>query len=337
MRVSVTVCAYTMERWDSLRHAVESCQSQTRKPDEIIVVIDYNDLLFAKATREFSDARVVSNTFTKGLSGARNTGVAVSDGDVVVFLDDDAYAEPEWLEELVSPFVDPKVAGVGGWIIPEWEGPTPRWFPRSFYWILGCSYEGLPDSGESIRNPIGASMAIRREVFGLAGGFTSGLGRIGVVPLGCEETELCIRFNKHSPDNVFVLRRESIVHHYVPDSRTSLRYFWRRCWAEGLSKAVVASLVGSNAGYASERRHVLRTLPREFLSCLLELPRRPRTSVKRAILIASGTLVAAAGVVRGRLTLRRAPLEPPTASVIPGSPRPTASEVDTAANSEPTP
>src|SRR5665213_2602093 len=195
MNTSVVICAYTMDRWDALAAAVQSSLDQTMPPDEVVVVIDYNEELHRRAARELNGAQVLvlANRSTKGLSGARNTGVAVSSGDIIVFLDDDAYAEPDWLEHLVAPMSDPKVVGAGGWVLPHWEGKAAAWLPETFYWILGCSYSGLPENNASVRNPIGANMAINRRVFTQVGGFTSGIGRIGQIPLGCEETELCIR------------------------------------------------------------------------------------------------------------------------------------------------
>ncbi len=310
MKVSVVVCAYTMERWDALSAAVRSCLDQTRAADEVILVIDHNDVLLARARRDLPDVRVVANQSTKGLSGARNSGVTLASGDVVAFLDDDAYAAKDWLEELTAPFADARVAGVGGWIVPHWETSRPAWFPETFYWILGCSYQGLPQSDAVIRNPIGASMALRRRVFTSVGGFTSGLGRVGVTPLGCEETEICIRYGARFPDDRFVLRREAVVSHRVPASRLTWHYFWTRCWAEGLSKAAVASLVGANRGLAAERRHVLRSVPRELGQNVRMLPRHPVTAIARSGLAAVGTAVAAAGFVRGRWLLRRSPLAP---------------------------
>lgn len=308
MKISVIICAYTMDRWDALCAAVQSCADQTIALDEIVVVVDYNDDLLRRATAEFTNASVVANRSTKGLSGARNTGVVSSNGDVVAFLDDDAYAEDEWLEELVKPLVDPAIAGVGGWIVPHWETSLPSWFPRTFYWILGCSYAGLPQSGAVIRNPIGASMAMRRRVFATVGGFTSGIGRVGLVPLGCEETELCIRYTASCPDDYFVLCREAVVHHRVPASRLTWHYFWTRCWAEGLSKAAVSTLVGASSGLSSERRHVLRTLPLEIGQSMLLLARDPRTALRRIALIVMGTFIAVAGLLRGHLALRRRPI-----------------------------
>jgi GT2 family glycosyltransferase len=309
MTVTVVICAYTLERWDAIVRAVASCAAQTRTPDEVVVVVDHNDELLARATDELTGIRVMANRSTKGLSGARNTGVSSTSGDVVEEHDDDAYADPDWLAALLAPLDDPQVAGVGGWILPAWQGATAEWFPETYYWILGCSYVGLPESGATLRNPIGANMAIRRRVFDEVGGFTSGIGRIGKVPLGCEETELCIRYTAKHSDERFVLERDAVVHHLVPASRLSWSYFRARCWAEGLSKAAVSSLVGARSGLASERTHVLRAMPRELLGSVCAIPRRPRASATKAVLIVVGALVAAAGLARGRLALLRAPLQ----------------------------
>lgn len=311
MSVSVVICAYTLDRWESLKAAVQSCNEQSMAPDELIVVIDHNEELLARASTEFSTAKVVANESTKGLSGARNTGVALSSCDIVAFLDDDAYGDATWLEELISPMSDPAVAGTGGFVLPHWEGESAAWFPETFYWILGCSFAGLPTSNAPIRNPIGANMAIRRRVFTSVGGFTSGLGRIGVTPLGCEETELCIRYTAQFPEERFMLARAAVVHHRVPASRLTWHYFWTRCWAEGLSKAAVASLVGSSAGLAAERKHVLGALPRELRQSLALLSRQPRVALTRSALIVAGTCLAIAGVVRGNVALRRVPLQTP--------------------------
>lgn len=310
MNVSVVICAYTLDRWDDLSVAVRSCLDQSLTPHEVIVVVDHNEELLAMAARDFDGVQVTSNRSTKGLSGARNSGVATATGEIVAFLDDDAYAEPQWLERLVAPMVDETVAGVGGWVVPHWPGDAPQWFPKTFYWVLGCSYSGLPANNASIRNPIGASMAMRREIFSTVGGFTSGIGRIGRNPLGCEETELCIRYSARRPDDRFVLRRDAIVHHRVPASRLTWSYFWRRCWAEGLSKAAVTSLVGAVDGLASERRHAARAIPKELVQAVASVARRPRDGVIRLTLIAAGSVVAAVGFLRGRMALRKSPLQP---------------------------
>jgi glucosyl-dolichyl phosphate glucuronosyltransferase len=309
MKISVVIPAYTLNRWDTLVAAVESCRTQTLQPDEMIVVIDYNEDLFERATEELKDVRVVTNRSTKGVSGARNTGVAVATGDIIACLDDDAYASDDWLENLVKPLNDPTVAGVGGWILPHWPKSKPEWFPETFYWILGCSYAGLPETGATIRNAIGANMAIRRRVFELVGGFTEGIGRLNLVPLGCEETEIAIRYTTAFPDERFVMTRDAVASQWVPASRLTWHYFWSRCWSEGLSKAAVSHLVGNTTGLAAEREHLARAIPREFLQTLRKFPRSPRTASTRMALLVIGSSIAGAGLFWGKFVVRQAPVE----------------------------
>lgn len=229
----------------------------------------------------------------------------------MAFLDDDAFAESTWLEELTKPLVDPLVCGVGGWIVPFWEAGEATWFPETFYWVLGCSYSGLPTTDAPIRNPIGANMAIRRRVFDEVGGFTSGIGRIGATPLAGEETELCIRYSTQHPDECFMLAHRAVVNHRIPSSRLNWHYFWTRCWAEGLSKAAVSSLVGSNSGLSTERTYVIKALPRELLQNLRLITHQPRTALTNASLIVMGALITAAGFLKGAVALRRSPLRVP--------------------------
>lgn len=309
MTVSVVICSYNSDRWHELAAAVRSCAEQTCPPDQVVVVIDHNEPLLQRAMLELEGAVVLANRFSRGLSGARNTGVAWSKGDVVAFLDDDAYADPRWLANLVAPMADPSVAGVGGWVLPHWETAPPAWFPEAFYWVLGCSYAGLPTTDGRLRNPIGANMAIRRRVFRCVGGFASGLGRVGKVPLGCEETELCIRYTGHFPDQEFVLARAAVVHHRVPARRLTWHYFWTRCWEEGISKAAVSTLVGPASGLAAERHYLARSLPRAFIQSLRSFPRHPRSASARAALMVAGTLCAAAGLLWGKIGLRVSPID----------------------------
>ena len=112
----------------------------------------------------------------------------VARGDVVAFLDDDAEADPGWLEELLAQYDDPHVAGAGGRAMAVWPQRRPRWFPPEFDWVVGCSYTGLPETVSPVRNLIGAAMSFRRTIFDQLGSFDTEMGRLGVLPLGCEET-----------------------------------------------------------------------------------------------------------------------------------------------------
>lgn len=306
--VTVVICAYTMKRWDLLVKAVLSATAQTRPPTEVLLVVDHNDELLIRAAATFPDVHVLANRFDVGLSGARNTGIGRATGDVLAFLDDDAVAEPDWLEQLAVGYADPTVFGVGGYVDPTWEsGHRPRWMPSEFDWVVGCSYRGLPTSTDEIRNPIGANMSIRRDVFSRVGGFESQLGRVGTTPLGCEETELCIRARQHTPGSKVLHEPGAVVHHFVPSARTTLRYYHARCRAEGISKAHVGNLVGASDGMSSERTYLSRTLPTGVVRAMLAGVKGDVYGPARAGLIMSGLTAFALGYLPSLWRLRRSP------------------------------
>lgn len=260
--VSVVICAYTAERWADMGAAIASIQQQSTAPREIILVIDHNRPLFERAKAELRGVLVLENSEPKGLSGARNSGIVVAQGTLIAFLDDDAIAEPDWLERLCACFIDAQVLGVGGVVEPLWADKRPAWFPSEFYWVVGCSYQTLPKLPTVVRNPYGGCLCIRRTVFESIGGFKNGIGRIGTDSMGGEETELCIRATQHWPNTVFLCEPRAKIHHHISVQRATWQYFRSRCYAEGLSKAVISSYVGTKDSLSSERSYLSSTLPR---------------------------------------------------------------------------
>lgn len=261
LEISVVICAYTEERWAELLAAVESVQKQTLPPSEVIVVIDHNAALYQRARQTLKNITVIENQEAQGLSGARNSALALAKGSVIAFIDEDATASPNWLETLNANYQDNTVLGVGGQIKPNWQIGRPAWFPEEFDWVVGCTYRGLPEQTAPVRNLIGCNMSFRREVFGSVGGFRNGIGRIGTLPVGCEETELCIRARKFWPERNFIYDSKAVVLHRVPQKRSNFKYFLSRCYSEGLSKALVSRFTGARSGLNSEWKHVLKVLP----------------------------------------------------------------------------
>ena len=303
--ISVIICAYTEARWHDLVAAVESLRRQSKPPREIIVVVDHNQRLLERVRAELPGVVVVESSGPQGLSGARNSGIAVARGALIAFLDDDATAELDWLARFHQCFEDPRVLGVGGTVEPAWSSKRPAWFPKEFYWVVGCSYQDLPEKPIVVRNPFGGCACYRREVFEVVGGFRTGIGRIGTLPMGCEETELCIRASQHWPEKVFLYEPQSRIHHHIPSSRASWRYFRTRCFAEGLSKATVTQYVGSKDGLATERTYIVRTLlggvVRGAMDGILHLD---VTGFARAAAIAAGLTITVAGYATGVIARR---------------------------------
>ncbi|WP_214365535.1 glycosyltransferase family 2 protein [Pseudonocardia sp. H11422] len=299
--VSVVICAYTEERWDDVVAAVESVTAQRLEPHEIILVIDHNPALYSRLKRTLPDVLVVQNRSERGLSGGKNTAIQMAKGDVLAFLDDDAVAEPDWLTYLVAGYGQPEVIGVGGLTLPLWETARPAWFPEEFDWTVGCTFTGREPG--RVRNLLGGNASFRREAFHIAGGFPTGIGRSAANrrPLGCEETEFCIRLARRRPDSIFLFDARAVIHHRVPRTRSRFRYFRSRCYAEGLSKAQVTRSVGVADGLATERRYATTTLRRGVAQGLLDALLGDPAGLSRSAAITAGLVSTTVGYVVGTL------------------------------------
>lgn len=299
--ISVVICTYTEERWCHLVAAVESIKQQTTPAYEIIVVIDHNHLLLERVRRNIPYVLAIENSEAQGLSGTRNSGIAIAKGEFIAFLDDDAIADRNWLAQLSSNCHDSRVLGVGGVVEPDWSVKQPDWLPKEFYWVIGCTHERFPEVPVEIRNPFGGCLCIRREVFEVVGGFRNGIGRIGTSPFGGEETELCIRAKQYWPQKIFLCDSKAKIYHYVSAQRTTWHYFCSRCYSEGISKAAISRYVGVRDGLASERLYALHVLPKRIvlnirdglfafeLKCFLQ-----------AVVLLAGLLMTATGYLSGR-------------------------------------
>jgi GT2 family glycosyltransferase len=298
---SVVICVYTEDRWDQICEAIQSVREQTLPCAEIIVVVDYNHALWERLTVAMPDVKVIENTDVKGLSGGRNTGSALAQGEIIAFLDDDARAHQDWLKFIDDAYANPAVTGVGGRTLPDWETARPWWMPEEFYWVIGASYVGLPPSGAPVRNLFGGNMSLRREVFELVDGFRTGIGRSsGKRPLGCEETEFCIRLRQRSPDTILVMENRAMIWHFVSAKRSRFSYFLSRCYAEGISKAQVTESVGSDDGLSTERTYVTRTLPLGLLRGIADVFRGRPAGLGRAGAIIAGLSATALGYIAAK-------------------------------------
>ena len=287
-KLSVVICAYTTDRWADLIRSVTCAEREVSVDDEVIVVIDHNDELFELARNEFESSLkpliwVVASDERRGLSGARNCGTRLASGPIVAFVDDDAAVEPEWRQRLTEHFTDPCLAAVGGYAEPVWPESRPSWLPRESDWVVGCSYAGLPTTAAPVRNLMGCNMSFRRRLLLEVGGFDSDLGRVGSHPVGCEETELCIRIAKYDPSAKILFDPDVRVRHHVSRDRTNVRYVLRRSFGEGISKRQISRLVGSSAATSTERPYLTVTVPSAALRYFRDsLTREKRRTVPGA-------------------------------------------------------
>lgn len=243
MKTSIIISTYSKDRLGDVLKCLGSLEAQSLKPDEVILVLDpIPDLIsFYKSNlAEIFPDLIIESSEDFGLSNARNKGIENSTGEIIAFIDDDAWADEKWLENLVRNFKNESVCVAGGKIIPVFDDKRPKWLPEELDWIVGCTYKGMPEERAEVRNPIGANMAFRREVFEVAGKFRTEVGRYGKRLLGSEETELCMRLKMIKPEVRIIYDPSAIVYHRVPESRAKISYALKRAYYEGYSKVILS-------------------------------------------------------------------------------------------------
>lgn len=117
LKISVIIVTYN--RAQMLKEALESLTTQSRLPDEVLVV-DNNSSDQTKSVAESFSGRLNINYIfepVQGTSTARNTGIGHARGNLIIFFDDDCIAERDWLHYMEIPFIrDPAIGMVGGQI-----------------------------------------------------------------------------------------------------------------------------------------------------------------------------------------------------------------------------
>jgi GT2 family glycosyltransferase len=162
--MSVIICSYNGERW--LPGCLQALRGVDYPDFEVIVVSDGSTDRTAQLARE-AGVRVVDSEENRGLSHARNLGMQTATGDVVVYLDDDARPDPDWLRYLGLAFArSPHVAIGGPNIAPEGDGDVATSVANS----PGGPVHVLV-SDELAEHLPGCNLAIRRDALAAIEGF----------------------------------------------------------------------------------------------------------------------------------------------------------------------
>jgi glucosyl-dolichyl phosphate glucuronosyltransferase len=176
-----------------------------------------------------------------GSSHARNRAVEEARGDFILFIDDDAVAEPDWATEMLAEIERRQLDVACGMVLPKWGQEPPRWLGPSLYVRLAvhdaAKLAVVPRvEYETIHNYFSANVGFRRQTFARFGYFRQDLGVIGSNPMSGEDTELFARITSSGGAVGFApLAR---VHHMIPRERMRRSYLRRKSYAFGYGSAL---------------------------------------------------------------------------------------------------
>jgi GT2 family glycosyltransferase len=234
-----TVVICTRNRAGYLHQAIASVLPQLTADSELLIVdnasTDQTSQVANQAERANAQVRVVLEN-EPGLSAARNRALLEAKGKYVFFLDDDALAEPGWLNAyrhfLTAPPAE-KIAVVGGAVFPEFESPRPQWLTANADKLdIGSRPARLPGFGGAW----GCNVAYLREAAIAVGKFDAKLGRNGRALGAHEETELNFRLMQ-AGFQIWWLP-EARIRHFVSAERVRLTWRLRNEFDQSRSSAI---------------------------------------------------------------------------------------------------
>lgn len=248
--ISVIVCTYNRDKY--IYNVLKSIADNTLPINCYeIVLVDNNctDNTRSECYRFVQDCPNVSFRYVvetnQGLSHARNRGIKESVGDILVYVDDDALVNNEYLKTY-SEFFDqhPEIDAAGGPIIPKYEMAEPAWMTHITKMLL-TGYKYLGDQPKEFPKndyPGGGNAAYRASVFEKVGLFNIELGRKGDSLVGAEEKDI---FNKMTTLNMrFYYLPTAILYHIIPEKKLSQEYFDHLTYSIGKSERIRTKQIG---------------------------------------------------------------------------------------------
>jgi glycosyltransferase involved in cell wall biosynthesis len=251
--ISVIICTYNRDKYlyDALQHV--SANDFPTDAYEIVLInnnsTDNTEMECERFKTDFPSVRFRYFVETKqGLSHARNRGIRESNGDVLVFLDDDSFVKPDYLKNLQRQLEKhPEASAFGGKITPIFEsGKTPKWLCRwNYSWVSAIDKGDVVVPFEGSSYPIGANMGFRKSCLDQVGDFNTELGRSKKNLIGGEEKDI---FNRAKSTNLTILYFPDIqVEHVIPPQRTTKEYIAKMGQGIGMSERIRCLNIGNRA------------------------------------------------------------------------------------------
>lgn len=278
-KLSIVICTYNREKY--IAESILAALNQTVSQEEYQVIVvnnnskDRTDEICRELMRQHQfDYFVETN---QGNSYARNRGIQESTGAIIVFIDDDAMMEPDYVKNLLSFYQTyPNVDAAGGRIYPRYEEKKAEWLsPVLMPLIAALDLGNKPQPFRWGKFPIGANMSFRKQVFEKIGVFNVDLGRIGTNLQGGDEKDVFARMRVDSMSIWYC--PNAVVHHIIPASRLEKSYIKRMGIGVGESEYRRTKIIGQQAFLVACLKECIKwgvTLAMAFMyTILLQFPK----------------------------------------------------------------
>ena len=224
--ISVVICTYNRDKF--IGEAL-NCLAKQTLPAELfeIIIVDNNSTDDTSGiSKNFIAAHPELNIryvpeANKGLSFARNRGIAEAKAPIITYIDDDAEATPGFLQSIVNFMqADKTIVGVGGKVIPKYsESKEPEWMSKYLSGFVGLMDYGLKHKrfDSSMKYPAGCNMTYTKDILKKAGGFNNQL------TFRSDDKYIFYQVTKFS-GNIYYLP-QALLYHNIDNDRLSFTNF----------------------------------------------------------------------------------------------------------------
>lgn len=225
-KISLVICTYNRSRY--LPGSLESINLQTINKDlfEVVVINNASTDDTAAVVRSYMAENPQINIsyyfeYNKGLSFARNRGIAEAKSPLIAYVDDDVILTPDYLKELLSFFdTNPNAAGAGGKVVPKYEsGSEPAWMSKYLAGFVGNVNHGteIKRFTPEMKYPAGCNMIYQRDILLEAGGFNN--------KLKFRSDDKYIFYKVHEVSDQIYYLPDAWLYHYIDSYRLDINNF----------------------------------------------------------------------------------------------------------------
>jgi glycosyltransferase involved in cell wall biosynthesis len=170
---------------------------------------------------------ILTSEIKQGASYARNTGANLAKGQWLCFMDDDAVAFPDFVQNILKHInTYPERVGFGGRIIPKYLPNEPSWM--SYYVSSMVGHFHYSETYTPFKNgkyPLESNMIVRKDIYDQVGGFNEALpGVVGTVRIGGEGKALFYSIMKLG--HTIYYDPSIVVHHIVETKKLTPTYLY---------------------------------------------------------------------------------------------------------------
>lgn len=281
IKISVVICTYNRAAY--ITDAMESLYQQSLPKDLYEVIIANNNS--TDNTQQICKAFIASHTNAnfiyieekkQGASYARNTGATFAKGELLCFMDDDAIANPDYLEKIVHFFeTHTDAGGLGGKIIPKYIPEEPKWMSYYVASLVGnFDYATQIEVFKPGKYPLESNMIIKTIDFKTVNGFNEALpGVVGTLRIGGEGKEF---FYKLQALGKKIYYHPAIaVQHVVEVKKLTREYMYRVASGIGRGERRRVLEIGKLAYYQKFIEYIFKLAAAIILGCKYTLQWHP--------------------------------------------------------------